>query len=292
MNKITIKTVTLAYFSGTGGTEAIAGCFESQFLKAGVNVNIVEIACFDAWHNEEMSDLLIILSPVYAFRLASIVERWVKSLPENKNMLAAVISISAGGETSPNTACRDYCKRLLIKKGYNLVYEKMLVMPSNFAVQAKHQLNLLLINAMPRKVERIVTGILSGEVNFTRPLFIDRFFAFIGKSEHIAAKIFGLSIYASKGCNQCGLCAQKCPTKNIIIKNGRLRSHFNCIWCLKCIYNCPRNALFPRIFKFSVLKNGYNFKEMLEEAHSQCNMEYKLSPNILWQSVIDYLKKD
>lgn len=290
--KLAIKTVTLAYFSGTGGTETIVRCFETQFLKAGINVNIVDIACCNTYYKEKVSELLIIFSPVYACRLASIVELWTKNLPKTQNMLAAVISVSGGGEISPNTACRIYCKRLLIKKGYHLIYEKMLIMPSNFAVQAEYQLNLLLINAMPRKVEQIVTEILSGEVNFTRPRFLDRFLAFICNAEHFGAKIFGLSIRASKACNQCGLCVQKCPTKNINIQNGTLRFGFNCIWCLKCIYSCPNNALSPKIMKFVILKEGYNLKEMSEEAKSQCDMEYKLSKNMLWQGIINYLNKD
>lgn len=33
-----VKTVTLAYFSGTGGTKAIVSCFETQFIKSGIHV--------------------------------------------------------------------------------------------------------------------------------------------------------------------------------------------------------------------------------------------------------------
>jgi len=32
--KLTIKTVTLAYFSGTGGTEKIVRCFEQESITA------------------------------------------------------------------------------------------------------------------------------------------------------------------------------------------------------------------------------------------------------------------
>ena len=61
------------------------------------------------------------------------------------------------GHVSPNTACRVFCKRLLKRKGYHLVYEKMLVMPSNFATQANQQLNHNLIRILPQKTKKIIT---------------------------------------------------------------------------------------------------------------------------------------
>ncbi|MBP1737395.1 MAG: Ferredoxin [Oscillospiraceae bacterium] len=286
-----IKSVTLAYFSGTGGTKAIVSCFQTLFTKLGITVNIAEISVDNLRHEAPPSELLLVFSPVYAFRLASIVERWIKKLPQTQNTLAAVISVSGGGEISPNTACRVHCKRLLTKKGYHLIYETMLVMPSNFAVQAERQLNLQLIHVMPQKAARIVTEILSGNINLTKPRHPDRFFAFMGNAEHFGAKMFGLFIRASEGCTQCGLCAQQCPMKNIQTQNGIPRFGFHCIWCLKCIYGCPHNALRPGILKFSVLKTGYHLTEMSEQAKSLCDMDDTPSKSILWQGVIDYLQQ-
>lgn len=289
MNGRKIEFVTLAYFSGTGGTEAIVNCFAARLSKAGVKVNRVDISCCNSSY-QEATDLLIVFSPVYAFRLSSIVERWTKNLSKVQNTFAAVISVSGGGEVSPNTACRLYCKRLLAKKGYQVIYEKMLVMPSNFAVQAEDQLNLMLINAMPKKVEQILTEILSGAENITKPLLLDRLFAYMGRVEHFGARVFGTFIHASKMCNQCRLCVKKCPTKNIHMKKGTPRFGLRCMWCLKCIYSCPQNALKPRILKFSVLKEGYNLKEMSKKAKLQDQAKCSFSHNILWQGVIDYLK--
>lgn len=289
-DKSAIRTATLAYFSGTGGTEAIVRFVEEQLIKVGVKVTSVDIPFCTTQGNKIESDLLIIFSPVYAFRLASIVELWTKNLQETQNTSAAVISVSGGGEISPNTACRAHCKRLLMKKGYRLIYEKMLVMPSNFAIQADHQLNLRLIHAMPQKAKQIVTEILSGELSLTKPRLWDRFFSFIGQAEHFGARFFGFSLHASKACTQCGLCAKKCPVKNIKIQDGAPSFGFHCIWCMKCVYRCPIHAISPRILRFSVLKNGYDLEEMSKKAKCQYDMEYEFSKNILWQGVIDYLK--
>ncbi len=285
----TIKTAILAYFSGTGCTKAIVDCFDQQLSKQKIITNRVEISSCSK-SEIDVSDLLIIFSPVYAFRLTSVVEKWVKNLPEGQNMPAVIISVSGGGEISPNTACRSLCKRLLKRKGYQLIYEKMLVMPSNFATQAEEQLNLDLITVMPLKVEQIISDILSGEKNITRPKLQDRFFASVGRAEHLGAKIFGVSISASKECNQCGLCIRNCPKKNIRMNDETPKFGFDCMWCLKCIYACPQKALSPRVLKFAVLKNGFDLRMMSEMAYQhQRETDNTPTRNALWQGVIDYL---
>jgi len=287
-----IKSITLAYFSGTGCTKAIVDSFEHQLLDKGVIVNKLNIATCSG-HEVGETDLIIICSPVYAFRLTSIVERWVKNLPETQNTYAAIISVSGGGDISPNTACRIPSKRFLKKKGYHLIYEKMLVMPSNFAIQAEQSLNYNLLSVMPQRVKFIINDILSGKQKFSHPKLQDRFLATLGKAEHLGAKFVGRSIHASKDCNKCGSCIRNCPEKNIEMKNGKPKFGFRCIWCLKCIYACPRKALSHRIFKFAVLKNGFDLEKLSKMSHqNQDEKEYKFHRSILWQGVIDYLYKD
>lgn len=287
----TIKAITLAYFSGTGCTKAIVDCFESQLTELGIRVSTFDIAACGA-ASPAPSDLLIVFSPVYAFRLADIVENWVKNLTPVHNTAAVIISVSGGGEISPNTACRVLCKRLLKRKGYHMIYEKMMVMPSNWGTQAEPQQNLDLIAIMPQKVNQIISDILSGKQVHSHPKLQDRVIAILGKAEHLGARCFGLSIHASKACNQCGLCIQNCPQKNIRMKNQAPKFGFRCLWCLKCIYACPRKALAPRILKFSVLKNGFDLKAMTSGAQKSTRKAAKNNrKSAAWQGVIDYLNE-
>jgi flavodoxin/ferredoxin len=287
-----IKRFTLAYYSGTGCTKEVCDCFEKQLNRLELNCRKINIASYDPKDITE-TDFLLIFSPVYAFRLVSLVERWISNLPSVNNTSAAIISVSGGGEMSPNTACRDYSKRLLIKKGYNFIYEQMIVMPSNFAIQAEQQLNYNLINALPNKVNHIITDILSQKERLTVPKLQDRFFASIGRAEHFGAKFFGASIHASSNCNKCGLCVHNCPNKNIKMVHGLPKFGFRCLWCLKCIYACPCKALAPRFLKFSVLKNGFNLEKMKAETSQYADkIDSKPRKSILWEGVIDYLNND
>ena len=289
--KIIYKTVTLAYFSGTGGTKMVADCFFDQFTELGIIAKKINIGK-SVPYEPKSSDLLLIFSPVYAFRLSSIVEKWVSNLPKTLGKSVALFSVSGAGEISPNTACRTYCKNILRKKGYDFIYEKMLIMPSNIAIQAEEQMNFDLLNVLPLKTKQIIKDIQSGNKNITRPLLQDRFLPFLGRGEHLGARFFGASIHASNACNHCGLCIQNCPQKNIHMNNNTPKFGFRCVWCLKCIYACPYNALSPRLAKFTIFKDGYNIYK-LKKLASQNSKEitYNSTRNFLWQGVIDYLNE-
>ncbi|MDF2511602.1 MAG: Ferredoxin [Herbinix sp.] len=286
------QKVILAYFSGTGCTKEVCDCFEEKLRKKGIDckkINIAKSKHFDIGE----ADTLMLFSPVYAFRLTSITEHWVKNLPVVNNKSAIIISVSGGGEISPNTACRNYCKRQLKKKGYDVIYEKMLVMPSNFAVSAKEDLNISLLRVLPYKVEKIILDIIAGKKNLTSPKIQDKMLSIIGKGEHFGARFFGASIRASQECNKCGLCVRACPKKNIRMEKGLPKFGFRCMWCLKCIYDCPRKALSPRILKFTVLNSGFELSKMKQKLyHESGRTENRYNRDVLWQGAIDYIRED
>lgn len=284
-----MNTAVLAYFSGTGCTKQAADCLEKELLKQGLQVQQINIAEQESYHNR--ADLLIVLSPVYAFRLAEITEKWTKKLPHADGTPAAVIAVSGAGEISPNTACRVKCKHILKTKGYDVIYETMIVMPSNFTIQAEQQLNLDLLHILPQKVSRIVSEIMTGKKVSLKPKLQDRVFSVLGKAEHLGAAVFGSSIHASQDCSQCGKCVRSCPEKNIRMVNGRPKFGFHCLLCMKCIYSCPCKALSPRILKFAVLKNGFDLRQMMDMEKAKTEHLQKRYPkNLLWQGAIDYLQ--
>jgi ferredoxin/flavodoxin len=291
-NKIIPKRFTLAYFSGTGCTKAVCDTFEEQLKRLELDCTKIDIASCKP-QEVRKSDLLIIFAPVYALRLASLMEEWIQKLPKVNHAAAAIISVSGGGEVSPNTACRVYSKRILIKKGYKLIYEDMIVMPSNFAIQAEPILNYQLLAVLPKKVERIIADLLTGVIKLSEPKAIDRFLSSLGRAEHIGAKFFGSSLHASAKCNQCGLCVRNCPTKNIRMVNGKPEFGFHCMWCLKCIYACPRKAISPRLLKFTILKNGFDLEKMKKRAAKKPNIFTRSTKqSLLWKGVTEYIHKD
>ena len=195
------------------------------------------------------------------------------------------------GIDCPNTACRLYCKRILTQKGYRVIYEQMIVMPSNIAVQAE-RLNAALIAVLPEKVKKITDDILSERERLTKPSPAAKLCALIGKAGGGAFKSFTKYIEVTEMCQGCGICARNCPKKNISMEKGKPVFGENCTMCLGCIYGCPEEALALRKMKFIVIKGGYNLDKMATQGNPEPGEEdYKPYRGLIWKGVIEYLEK-
>lgn len=285
-----INLVKIVYFTGTGSTEKVAEGFEKRFIQLGKKVLKTKLFQEDRPKNGE-EDMLIVLFVVHAFNAPVIVYEWLKAMSQVNKIPAVVIAVSGGGEISPNTACRASCIRFLQKKGYEIIYEDMIVMPSNFAIKTVDGLSIRLLKILPYKVEHIIDEILSGNIKRIRPKLVDRFFSHIGEVEKIGARIFGKHIKVNSDCNGCALCERNCPRKNIRMSNKKPKFSSNCLLCLNCIYGCPRKALTPGIGKFIVIKEGFNLN-LIEKRMLGVNEQEpieKLAKGYLWKGIKEYL---
>ncbi|SHO42995.1 hypothetical protein [Anaerocolumna xylanovorans] len=178
-----VKTIHLMFFSGTGGTALIAGNLEKIFLEKGILISKAELPLKGSLQYE--ADLLLILYPVYAFNAPKLLEEWISSLPRGKKQRSSVISVSGGGEISPNTACRVRIIRQLEQKGFHVFYENMLVMPSNFMISYDDIVSAMLLRVLPLKAKNVAEEILSGKQRRTKPLAADRLFSRMGLLEYL-----------------------------------------------------------------------------------------------------------
>lgn len=283
------KRISIVYYSGTGSTEKVAKCFESAFKQAGYDVKIGRL--FQNREFEYYKDApLLILYAVHAFNAPEPVYKWIDGIVGVTDITAAVISVSGGGEVSPNTACRINTIKKLEKKGYGVTYEKMIVMPSNWIVATKRPLAKMLLDVLPDRVNTMVDEIDKGIIKRSKPFFIDRFLSCIGEFEKNQAKSFGNKIKVSQSCTGCGWCVKNCPANNISLKLKKPEFKNNCNLCLSCIYGCPEKALEPHIFKFLVIKEGYSIKhlENMEQIKEDIDVE-ALTKGYLWSGLRKYL---
>lgn len=164
-----INKIKIAYFSGTGSTARVADALEREFTAHGISVIKLEIRAGNIVSGDK-EDLLILLFAVHAFNATKIVYKWIDSLSSNNNrpVHAAVTSVSGGGEMTQNTACRVSSIRKLERKNYKVVYEKMVVMPSNWFVKTDDRLSIRLLEILPSKAKRIADDLLVG-VLYTEP---------------------------------------------------------------------------------------------------------------------------
>ena len=255
-----IRSVHLAYFSGTGGTARVAEEFEKAFLAKGIAARKSElIRNAPVVHDE---DLLVLLFAVYALRAPKPVDEWIEQAPLGNGRPAAVISVSGGGEMSPNTNCRAAVISQLESKGYDVLYESMFTMPCNFLIRYDDAVCAMLLKAAPNKANRIVSDILAGTRCRKKPHLFDRLLSTIGLLEKRNSGFFGKHLYATQSCIGCGWCEKHCPRGNIKLINGRPSFGTECVICLRCIYGCPQKAVVPGAAKSFVLQDGFNIEDI------------------------------
>lgn len=278
--------VLLAYFSGTGGTAKVAEAFNADLLSRGFSVDMQEIKTNKPIPNGN-EDLLVILFAVHALNAPLPVYQWLKSINTAHGIPAVVISVSGGGEISPNTACRLSTIKRLEKKGYDIVYEYMLIMPSNMSLATPDFLVKGLFKVLPEKVKNINDEVLSGFRRRTKPKVFDRFLARVLEVEKTGAKQFGKHLSANDDCTGCGLCALGCPGDNIRIKDGRPVFANRCVMCFKCVYGCPSHVIHPKLLGSILNKNGFdiNSYEKLEDVPVQ-------KVGITWKAVQKYIDQN
>jgi ferredoxin/flavodoxin len=269
MRVIIGPSVKLVFFSGTGGTARVAKSIERAFENKGVEVQVVSLD-LQASKTEKIvvedlekdTDLLVLMFPVHAFDAPEPIYEWIRKISSNKGVKAAVISVSGGGEVWPNTACRVGSINELKRKGYDVFYERMIVMPSNWIVATKECLAIRLMQVLPIKAEHCVSELLSTVHRRTKPQVTARIMTTLFKLEKPGAKLFGKDIKVKKSCTGCGWCSKNCPRGNIKLIKGRPSFGWKCILCLRCVYGCPKSAIQSRVLRFIKIKGGYDLNEL------------------------------
>ncbi len=251
------QLIRLVHFSGTGGTRRVAGELAQALGARGQTVESVAI-CAGASPGKDVPALLVLLWPVYAFNAPAPVRGWVAALPAGERCATALLSVSGGGEASPNTACRQETVALLTARGYRVFYERMVVMPSNAIEGVPEPVALALLRALPGTAEAIADDLIAGRERHDKPLLLDRAISCLARLERCVTPFFGRHIRVGPGCVGCGWCAAGCPTGNIGMEGDRPAFGSRCVACLRCIYGYPAAALSPGVGRFLVLREGYD----------------------------------
>lgn len=287
-----VKKIKIVYYSGTGSTAIVADHFYKIFQKKDIATTKYSLKA-GTMPNEEDEDLLLVIYTVHALNAPEPVYKWIGELSKTNKAKAAVISVSGGGEVSPNTACRVECIKRLQAKGYEVFYERMLVMPSNWIVATKEPLAVKLLEVLPQRAEKIVEDLLAGKTHKMTPKFIDRMLSKLSELEKTQSKFFGKKISKSEKCNKCGWCSTHCPAGNIKMEADGPVFQNKCHMCLNCIYGCPQKALQPGIGKFVVIKEGYNLKELEKKVPYPEPVDVEnLAKGYVWKGVKNYLLEE
>jgi flavodoxin/Fe-S-cluster-containing hydrogenase component 2 len=265
-----MKTVVIYYFSGTGNTELVANMIEDEFPKYEYKVDMIKIE--DILKNNlsidiSKYDLIGIGSQVIGYGSPSIVHKFIRSFPEVKDKKIFIFR-TAGGVAPINYNVSKSIIRVLRKKGYDVFYERVFSIGSNWVVKFSDNVVKKLYEATRKKVSIMCVEIISGEKRILKTsLWLIILMEFVALISRPFFNLLGKDIAANKACEHCGLCIKNCPAQNIYENNGKIKFKLSCNCCMRCIYSCPKNALNFRLAKFFAVPGGYNIKKTLEKEY-------------------------
>lgn len=226
------------YFSGTGNSLSAARTL-SRLLESPEPRGIA--AALKMGGPPAPGELLVV-SPVYMFRLPHIVVRFLKQIPAGFRL--HLVAVNAGGVGG----CFNQAERIIRGRG-TLVGGYTLVTPSNYlpfgeAVQGEEQRALL--EEADKQLAAIAARIAGGGRErdpqsswFERAIWPGAMYALGYKMIPRMADGFRVDDH----CTSCGICARLCPVENIELVEGRPTWGAVCEQCLACLNLCPESAI-------------------------------------------------
>lgn len=290
----------IVWFSGTGGVQHVAEQLRLQLLQSGkLSIAMSISECLNGQFCEAMNeaqvptDRLFLLFPVYAMAEPPIVKSWLEQIAKVEGAKAVVLSVSGGGEVWPNTSCRRSVIDQLSRKGYQVIYERMLVMPPNIFIEAEPDLVTYLMKMLPLKLKDILLDLDQGTKRRDRLKLSTCWLRVFTELEQRKARNASQIFKISEHCSHCGHCVEYCPVNNIHMGDTNHIPVFenNCQLCLKCYYGCPVHAIeAPKLQKWLLSQYDMSALKQLEMREPEKKVA-DCCKGLLWLGVKKYLEQ-
>jgi ferredoxin len=245
------------YFSPNGSTKKIIKKFEYDFLDLDIKPKAINLTG-KTWnkiinynyHQLDSFNLLIIAFPVYAWKIAEPMEKFILNLPSVENKFALILATYGG--VTPGRSLIDAAK-ILKNKGYKIIGAAKIVAPhSTIFEKDKDPFSQRPNEGDMDKFHDLIKSILvkiklnhDQSINIKNLNSNSKLIRILSASP--IAKKFSRSFPPSlkfnhKKCTKCGLCATCCPMK-IIKLNPYPILVGKCLRCHNCKRICPSNAI-------------------------------------------------
>jgi len=206
-------------------------------------------------------DIVGLAYPVHAFNAPKIVVDFARRLPSVDSIDTFILS-TAGDSHPLNMASSGLLIKTLHEKGFRVYYDKQFIMPSNFIIkddEAKVQDKLgKAIAEIPKAVREILNRVALQQKSSLSAKIV----AVLGRLEWVGLKC-GKFFRADGKCRRCGLCAMKCPNRNISTSESGVVFGRKCGLCMRCVYLCSENAIKARWpFRFIGFDAWYENEEL------------------------------
>ncbi len=231
------------YFSGTGNTKYIAEYFAEKMQAKYYSIE-KEINFSEQLNNAE---IIAFCYPIYGSTVPIIMREFVlkyKDHLSNKKIIIFCTQNLFSGD-----GARVFTE-LLENIDYNIIYAEHFNMPNNicnlffYPLASKKKIKKYIEKAN-KKVNNICNNI---DNKIIKKRGFNCFSKYLGlviqrtafsKIEKKAKKDVRIALR----CNQCLLCVEICPMKNLQNKENIIVQKGNCTFCYRCVNACPKKAI-------------------------------------------------
>lgn len=233
----------ILYFSGTGNSKYVASrigeaTFDKVFsIEDCIKVNNYN---FDLDNDENLG----IVCPTYFFGIPVIVRDFLRKVKIKSNGNNYIYAVTTYGGYSGGTL--DMINDLLGELSMELKARYDVAMVDTWTPSydvSNLDKNEVINKKGEDRLDFIIKKIISKkEGNFQNKKLPDFIVKRVYSSYEKARNTKYFTV--NNNCTGCGMCEVKCPCRAIEVKNGKpVWKSEKCILCLRCLHNCPRNAI-------------------------------------------------
>ena len=251
------SSVAIYYISGTGNAASAAGWVADEAFRAGIPVSVIDIGSEESlfMSSDSENPLIGFAYPTHGFNAIPAMIYYLLQLPGGEGRRVFLMNTRGGMKISKmflngiSGVALLLPAFILLMKGYRCIGFRPVDLPSNWiilhpgirknvvnSIYGHWEVNVRLFARQVLAGKRVWRGLFSLPVDLALfPIALGYFLA----GRFFLAKTF----VAGTSCNLCGLCIKECPTKSIILVDGRPYWKLTCESCMKCLNRCPERAI-------------------------------------------------
>jgi len=253
---IKYEQIIIYYFSGTGNARNAAHWFKQVADANQLETKLINIDRFEKIDIPDISkkNLIGFCSPTHGFNLPHIMLKFIMKFPKLKNADVFIMNTRGGLKLSKiflpglSGLAQILPALILILKSYRVVGMQPLDLPSNWLF-LHPGLKTNVVNSMQERIKKITenfaTRLIVGKTKYKALLSLPFDFAItpIAVGYYLVGRFFlAKTLMVNYNCNSCMKCINECPVEAIKQKKQLFWS-YKCEGCMRCINSCPKRAI-------------------------------------------------
>ncbi|MBT4286986.1 MAG: 4Fe-4S binding protein [Deltaproteobacteria bacterium] len=242
------KSILIVYFSATNVTKMYAEAISKQLIQNDCRIKMINITDYRSRQKQisfEPYDGVIFGFPVFSDFAPSVINDWLPKL-EGRDKDCAMFFTYGGRSVG---YAHFHTLVLLEKASFNILLSAEFLGRHSFnvagwdlAADRPNQDDFKVARDFGDQFLKTLNQPEAKSLELQKPFGYDKVLAY--QSQQKPAEQPGLyhPVYIDENCAGCGICEKECPTQAIQAENG-LTNHQLCIVCMRCVFNCPDQAL-------------------------------------------------